>query len=249
MTHAVRLGTDPSVTSRRQGETVDADGVDRFARSLRFGLGLAGMFLSTVVITLALVAVAATFVPGWHGTVVASGSMEPALRRGDAVIYAERSIDEVGEGTVVVFDNTNGISVIHRVVAVNDDGSVVTRGDANQSNDAGVLTGDRLDGAGRMVVPWIGLPRIWWSEGRHVLVVVTVLAVLVAARSAKMTNDPLNDPWSSRPVPAPSSVVLPSHVGDVGGVGAEAIAVRTADAGRGLVAVAQRRRLIEATAP
>lgn len=215
---------------------------DRFARSFRFGLGLAGMFLSTVVLTLALVAIGATFIPGWHGTVVASGSMEPALRRGDAVIYSERAIEETGEGTVVVFDNENGISIIHRVTAVNDDGSLTTRGDANQSADSGKLTADRFDGAGRMVVPWIGLPKIWYAEGRYALVVVSITSLLLAVRSARLTSDPLNDPWIGEAAISPTAVVLvPAKFRPHAAVTETGVV--------GLVPTPRRERLLDATAP
>lgn len=172
-------------------------GVDwnRLQRSLRFGLGLAGLFLSTVVVTLAVLAMAATLLPRWHSTVVASESMEPALRRGDVVAYSERDISDVGKDSIIVFDD-DGVSIIHRVVAVNDDGTLTTRGDANANNDRSPVTATELFGAGRLVVPWIGLPRLWWLEGRYALVVLTVAAVLIALRGSRLTTGAENDPWA-----------------------------------------------------
>lgn len=199
---------DPGLTDLRRPFVA---GADRFQRSFRFGLGLAGMFLSTVVLTLAVLASVAPLAPRWQSTVVASGSMEPALRRGDVVIFHHPSIDDVGKGSVIVFE-ANGLSIVHRVVDVNPDGTLVTQGDANHVRDSGEVTADEFHGAGEVVVPWIGLPRLWWMEGRHLLVLATVAAVLIALRSSRLTSDPANDPWSGAERPSPATVWLGSPV-------------------------------------
>ncbi|WP_051071419.1 signal peptidase I [Ilumatobacter coccineus] len=175
----------------------------RLQRSFRFGFGLTGLFLSTVALTLAVLAMVAMVVPRWHSTVVASESMEPALQRGDTVLYSEQDLDEVGVGTVVVFDS-NDVSVIHRVVDVNPDGTLVTRGDANQSNDSSPVTASELFGAGRVVVPWVGMVRLWWLDGRHELVVATLMVFLIALRGAGLSSERENDPWDGTESTSPS---------------------------------------------
>lgn len=171
--------------------------LDRCWQAFRFGVGLAGMFLSTVVLTLAVLASVAPLAPRWSATVVASGSMEPALRRGDVVVYAGRAVDEVGVGSVVVFDS-DGRSLVHRVDGIAEDGSLVTKGDANAVRDSGTIDDAELAGAGELVVPWIGLPRLWWHEGHYILVVASAVALLVALRSSRLTSDPANDPWAGQ---------------------------------------------------
>lgn len=180
---------------------------DHFWRQFRFGLGLGALFLSTVVLTLALLAVAATVIPRWHSTVVASGSMEPALRRGDTVVYVEKDIDEVDAPEVIVFDDDNDVKTIHRITSVNEDGTLTTRGDNNPSNDSSPVTADELHGAGRIVVPWVGLLRLWWMDGRHGLVMAIVLGLALALRATRLASGADGDPWAGRPRLTPAHVI------------------------------------------
>lgn len=176
-------------------DATGASDQDPFWRSFRFGVGLAALFLSTVAVTLAILAVATTVVPRWHSTVVASASMEPALRRGDTVAYVERDIDGVGVADVVVFDDDNGRKTIHRVVSVNEDATLTTRGDANPTNDSSPVTADELHGAGRLVIPWVGLLRLWWLDGRHALVISILIGIALSLRATRLASGPHADPW------------------------------------------------------
>lgn|GEM_PF-3432063 len=209
------MGDADRLTELRSSGTSDQKD---FWSSFRFGVGLAAVFLSTVVVTLSVLAVAAAVVPRWHSTVVASESMLPALRRGDTVVYDERTIDEVGPDTVVVFeDEDRNLSIIHRVVTVNDDGTLTTRGDANPSNDSSPVTADEIRGAGRIVVPWVGLVRLWWLDGRHLLVISIIVGVMMSLHACRLLSDPeivdrrhddrtLSGGWLGSTAPAAPSV-------------------------------------------
>ena len=137
---------------------------------------------------LSVLALSSVALPGWETTVVSSSSMEPALRRGDAVLVRRTPFDRVVPGDVVVFDTGAG-SVVHRVVRV-EDGRLVTQGDANASPDSDGVDESALDGVGRILVPSIGLPRLWWSEGRIDLLLVGVVSLTVAARASRSVGDP-----------------------------------------------------------
>ena len=68
---------------------------------------------------------------------ITSGSMWPALKQGDLVfIEGVTSKDDISEGDIVVFLNrSNNTLTIHRVIEKRDD-EVVTKGDANFTEDA-----------------------------------------------------------------------------------------------------------------
>ena len=89
-----------------------------------------------------------------HGAaIVSGGSMEPALHGGDIVVY-RRSAEGVGVGDLVVFSRPEWSGgVVHRVVAISADGSLVTRGDANPTRDRDPVTRDRVKGIAVAVVP------------------------------------------------------------------------------------------------
>jgi len=65
---------------------------------------------------------------------ITSGSMWPALKKGDLIfIKGIENKDEIKIGDIVVYKNSKGFTV-HRVIEINED-TIVTRGDANNVND------------------------------------------------------------------------------------------------------------------
>lgn len=68
---------------------------------------------------------------------ITSGSMWPALKKGDLVlIKGVQDKSEIQLGDIVVYNNPKGFT-IHRVVKLNED-TLVTKGDANNVNDSPV---------------------------------------------------------------------------------------------------------------
>jgi len=103
----------------------------RARRLLRVGSSLA------LVAVLALVALVDGGIAGtpWYRFVsVEGGSMAPAIARGDLILVAPAPA-KVEPGMILVL-RVGGALVTHRVVAVNPDGTFVTRGDANTVDDA-----------------------------------------------------------------------------------------------------------------
>lgn len=68
---------------------------------------------------------------GYGSAVVLSGSMEPAISKGDWILV--RETDRFFEGQIVVFED-EGMLMVHRIVAVTDV-QITTRGDANNTED------------------------------------------------------------------------------------------------------------------
>ena len=91
---------------------------------------------------------------GYGASVVLSGSMEPALAAGDLIIVHEEDTYAVGDA--IVFRDGAGFTV-HRLKSI-DGETFVTRGDANDTDDAPIRAADvkgkvikRLKGAGNLV--------------------------------------------------------------------------------------------------
>jgi len=87
-----------------------------------------------------------------HGVLfVEGGSMRPALRPGDVVVF--RRVGRVpAVGDMAVFEHGSTL-VVHRVVGVARGGGLHTRGDANDAPDPGTVEPDRLRGCVVLVVP------------------------------------------------------------------------------------------------
>lgn len=150
----------------------------RGQRGGRIGVAAALTFLRVAVLALAALAVVPGLLPGWQSHVIVSGSMEPAIKPGDVVVAAPAT--DLDVGAVVVFRDPlrPGRRVTHRIAEVRPDGALVTKGDANQSADSSRVPRDHLEGAGRLLVPAIGLPAVWAREGD---VAPLALSALVAA--------------------------------------------------------------------
>lgn len=121
-----------------------------------------------VLVVLVLVAVIAPFivyaVPGVvgadHGLVVLSGSMEPKMSPGDAVIVREVSASEIEEQDIITYQRTGSDTpTTHRVIEkqqTENGVAYVTKGDANEERDRGTVPQSRVVGEVIFVIPFIG---------------------------------------------------------------------------------------------
>lgn len=123
---------------------------------------------------------------GVGAAVVLSGSMEPELSTGDMLIVAERESYSVGD--VIVYQDGR-TSVTHRIVAISDD-EVITRGDANNTDDAPISI-DNIKGRVVFVVPFIGYiaNAIKTPIGTIVILALSVFLLERSFRSTKEKDD------------------------------------------------------------
>jgi signal peptidase I len=107
---------------------------------------------------------------GWHPTVVQTGSMQPSLRPGDVVVARPAPAARLRSGQVVLVADPDhpGRLRLHRLVRIDPDGNLITRGDANPAADSSPVTPTALHGVAVLRVPAIGLPMLWLRQ-RHYL--------------------------------------------------------------------------------
>jgi signal peptidase I len=131
---------------------------------------------------------------GWTNAVVHSGSMAPALNPGDVVSFAKTDRPESGD-VILAKDPVDPERLLsHRVSKVLDDGSLITKGDANDNADSTPVPSGNYVGTARLRIPWIGLPVMWWHEHRYVPIALTVsvtaLLVVMAVPKTRTTEQP-----------------------------------------------------------
>jgi len=104
---------------------------------------------------------------GWSSFVVLSGSMEPRIQPGDVVAAMPIAAADIRPGQVVVFDDPNhpGHRLVHRVRQIRPDGRLVTRGDANPTDDGFTVDPKTVHGVGRLRIGLVGLPFLWLTQG------------------------------------------------------------------------------------
>jgi signal peptidase len=137
------------------------------------------------------------YAAGWHATLVISGSMEPAIRTGDVVVIAPVPLEVAREGAlvgaVVQVDNPvrPGQLLLHRVVERKTDGSLVTKGDNNQSRDYAPVRPEHVRGVARLRVPGAGLPMLWMHNGQTVPLAALALVLLGLMWPERRTAPPV----------------------------------------------------------
>lgn len=124
----------------------------------------------TVILLIGLV----TFVSGiapYKPIAIMSNSMSPTFKRGAVVIIKQMKTDKdfhkIQIGDVLEYKTSGGV-IVHRVVDIkcNSEGHFVyvTKGDANNSTDDGVVEEKQVVGVGKMWIPYIGYPSCWVAE-------------------------------------------------------------------------------------
>ncbi|MFF5232168.1 signal peptidase I [Dactylosporangium sp. NPDC000521] len=150
--------------------------------------GVLGFVFSMLAVTLV------PMVLGWSSSVVLSGSMQPAIAPGDVVICAPAEPGRLTPGHVVRFRDParDGRHLMHRIVEVRPDRTLVTKGDDNPAADSTVVPAGDVTGVARLRVPWVGLPALWWRDGQYgrVATLATALALLWWARHTESGEQP-----------------------------------------------------------
>jgi signal peptidase len=132
---------------------------------------------------------------GWRPVVIVTGSMEPVVHRGDVVLVDPRSVrPRIGQVALVRDAEMPTGSKVHRVVAVAPDGSLTTKGDANQSDDARPAQPGDVEGVARLLVPMVGRVALLRSgdETVRLWIAATVLSALVLALVPPPRPEPLS---------------------------------------------------------
>lgn len=139
-----------------------------------------------VTMVLVLVGLAASAAWAWQRGyriyTVRTGSMEPAIQVGDAVLI--RPADGLPSvGDIVTFQPSESAGVVtHRVVDV-DDGALTTKGDANDTDDTWLVDESMLIGEVQARLPFIGFVLIFLRQPTGLASVATlVLAICMLWR-------------------------------------------------------------------
>ena len=185
--------------------------------------GLRPAAVYRVVVAAVLVAVAglvllalAPRLVGFQGHVIVSGSMEPRLSPGDVVLTRPVLPQDLQPGQVLLFPDPQGADrlVLHRLVSFDERGGLVTRGDANQSNDSTHVPASSVIGQAQLRVPYVGLPAYWrltaqWGHLGGLTALLTAATVSTVGGSRSRVSGPRGLTSADRLAasPAPDRVV------------------------------------------
>lgn len=113
------------------------------------------LFFAVVSVGLLLVSSMFPFENWYQVKVVLSGSMEPSIQVGSVVVIKPQP--SYGVGDVITFgaDNRQNIPVTHRIVDTTG-ARFVTKGDANDNTDPGLVNPRDIIGSVAFTVPYVG---------------------------------------------------------------------------------------------
>ena len=140
----------------------------------------------TILIVLVLLCYLPAVLPslfGWQGYAIVSGSMEPTLPVGSAVFARQTEPATLVPGDIVVYSSgEDSLPVTHRVVENRPDSrTLITKGDANETNDPLPVAYTQVLGRARFSVPLLGrlLRLVTTPRGKVGAAAVLALAVLL----------------------------------------------------------------------
>ncbi|HAC02895.1 MAG TPA: signal peptidase I [Eubacterium sp.] len=140
--------------------------------------------LADVIFILLAGIVLVTYLPGVIGFKsyrVLSASMEPKYHVGSLVYVKQVDMDSINTGDVITFHISESNLVTHRVVEKDSiRKGFITKGDANEVNDGGLVTYDSVVGKVMFDIPLLGYVSSFMSSLYGKCLVIGVLIVMMA---------------------------------------------------------------------
>lgn len=135
--------------------------------------------LILVLVILALALIAPRFL-GYQTLAVLSGSMEPNIGVGALVYAKDTDPAELEISDVITYRLSGSTLVTHRVVEIHEDEKeVITKGDANDVNDAAPVSYEQIIGRVDFHIPLLGYISIYIKTPLGIAAICGVLAVLI----------------------------------------------------------------------
>jgi signal peptidase I len=117
---------------------------------------------------------------------VESNSMVPTFSRGDILILRGAVASDLKIGDIIVYSpDSRSVPIVHRIIAINDDGTFQTKGDANSGQlpfEKRILP-NQIHGMVLVVVPYAGWIKIAVTSYLlpNILLVALALAIALGA--------------------------------------------------------------------
>ena len=142
------------------------------------------LYFSVILVLLLIIAGAllskgeAPTIMGYKFLTVLTGSMEPEIKVGSLVVAKETPINNLKVEDIITYKTKNNSSLVtHRIVKINENGSLVTKGDANNTCDIGEVNEDQLQG--KVILKLSRLGTIIQMLKQNIILVILVLIVIM----------------------------------------------------------------------
>lgn len=165
------------------------------------GILKAGRIIGAVLRTLILLTAGSFLVmyaAGYRFYIVTTGSMEPAIHTGSlCAVDTDAGYESVKAGDIISFSAGSGMVVTHRAIEVGEKG-IVTKGDANNSEDNNRVTRETYIGKTVLWIPRAGtavtfLRSPYGIAGAAGVFILLALPIVMGRRSQDEEETPDND--------------------------------------------------------
>lgn len=109
---------------------------------------------------------------------IASGSMEPEYKTGSLIFVKGINPKELTKGDVITFAIADDMTATHRIVEVKEDG-FVTKGDANEAEDAGIVRSENIVGTPVITIPYMGYIIMYLKTPPWNIIAIVLIVVLI----------------------------------------------------------------------
>ncbi len=117
---------------------------------------------------------------GYSFSTVVSPSMEPTIMVNDCIIVKDFEYDDLEVGDIIVYYNDQEkINVVHRIYSINEDSTIVTKGDNNHSVDTIPVSKDNYIGKVVKYGPFLGLGKITTNFKNLIFFLIVVLFLYI----------------------------------------------------------------------
>jgi signal peptidase len=136
------------------------------------------LYFSVILVLLLIIAGAllskgeAPTIMGYKFLTVLTGSMEPEIKVGSLVVVKETPIKELNVEDIITYKTKSSL-ITHRIVKINENGSLITKGDANNTCDIGEINEDQLQG--KVILRLNRLGTIIQTLKQNIILVILVL--------------------------------------------------------------------------
>lgn len=115
---------------------------------------------------------------GYASMIVITGSMNGTIDEGDLIIIKKANDYKLTD--IVTYIEKNGTVTTHRLINYGpEEGTFITKGDANPSEDIFPLAVDQIAGKVVAVIPKIGIVFNWMLHGGGIIYILSIIAVMV----------------------------------------------------------------------
>lgn len=132
----------------------------------------------TLIIVIAIIIILLLLI-GIKSYVALSGSMEPMIKTG-SLCFINKNVDfeDIKEQDVIAYKMDNGTIVIHRVLEKNSE-QLITKGDANELVDEGVVTKDNYIGKNIFIIPKIGYVVMMIQSKNGIIISLSIIILML----------------------------------------------------------------------